>query len=232
MICADLAGADLRTGNRASGNATDWEHRYGGEQMWSGNPNGTLVREAEGLTPGRALDVGAGEGADAIWLAEHRWEVTANDIARPALDRADAEARRRGLAIDFLVADANAVEPFGGERFDLVTAQYASIPRSADGRAIANLLGAVATGGTLLMVGHDLEPMRSPIDTSTRSRVFDPDAYVGVDDVAAALAGAPDWDIEVHEKRPRPPGAATSHHVDDVVLRARRSADRAAPMQS
>jgi hypothetical protein len=113
-----------------------------------------------------------------------------------------------------------------------VTAQYASIPRSADGRAIANLLDAVAPGGTLLVVGHDLEPMRSPIDTTTRSRVFDPDAYVGVDDVAAALAGAPDWDIEVHEKRPRPPGAATSHHVDDVVLRARRTADHTGPVSS
>jgi thioredoxin reductase len=111
MICADLAGDDLSAGTRTSGNATDWEHRYGGEQIWSGNPNGTLVHEAAGLPPGRALDVGAGEGADAIWLAEHGWEVTANDIARPALDRADAEARRRGLAIGCLVADANAPSP-------------------------------------------------------------------------------------------------------------------------
>jgi hypothetical protein len=65
--------------------------------------------------------------------------------------------------------------------------------------------------------------MRVPIDTLAHSRAFDPDAYVRVDDFAAALANSPAWDIEVHEQRPRPPGAASaSHHVDDVVLRARR----------
>jgi hypothetical protein len=67
--------------------------------------------------------------------------------------------------------------------------------------------------------------MRAPIDTSTHSRAFDPDAYVRVDDVEAALVGAPGWEIEVHEKRTRPPGSATAaHHVDDIVLRARRTA--------
>jgi hypothetical protein len=75
----------------------------------------------------------------------------------------------------------------------------------------------------LLVVSHDLEPVRAPIDTSAHSRAFDPDAFVRVDDVAAALAGSPEWDIEAHEKRPRPPGSATaSLHVDDIVLRARR----------
>ena len=52
---------------------------------------------------------------------------------------------------------------------------------------------------------------------------IDPDAYVRVDDFVAALAESPEWEIEVNELRPRPPGAASSHHVDDVVLRATRS---------
>jgi hypothetical protein len=87
------------------------------------------------------------------------------------------------------------------------------------------MLDAVAPGGTLLVVSHALESMRAPIDTSTHSRAFDPDAYVRVDDVVAAIADSPAWDIEAHETRPRPPGAASaSHHVDDVVLRARRRA--------
>ena len=73
------------------------------------------------------------------------------------------------------------------------------------------------------MVSHDLEPMRAPIDPLTHSRTFDPDAYVTVDDFAAALAQTSVWDIELHEKRPRPAGAATAAiHVDDIVLRARR----------
>jgi hypothetical protein len=88
---------------------------------------------------------------------------------------------------------------------------------------VHNLLHAVAPGGTLLVVSHDLAPMRAPVDTQTNSQAFDPDSYVRVEDFAAALTDTTDWEIEVHETRPRPPGAASaSHHVDDVVLRARR----------
>jgi thioredoxin reductase len=223
MISFSLAHDDIRAAARPSANQTDWEHRYGGDQLWSGNPNGTLVQEVGGLSPGRALDVGAGEGADALWLAEQGWRVTASDIAQVALDRLDAEARRRDLDVDRHHTDANAVDAFAPAEFDLVSALYASIPRTPDARAVHNLLRAVAPGGTLLVVSHDLEPMRAPVDTRTHSRPFDPDAYVRVEDFVAALSNHPDWDIDVHERRPRPPGAASaSHHVDDIVLRARR----------
>jgi thioredoxin reductase len=225
MISFSLAGEDLRAVARPSGNEADWDHRYGGERMWSGNANGTLVNEIGGVAPGRALDVGAGEGGDAVWLAEHGWRVTASDISQRALDRVGAEAERRGLAVACHHTDANALDAYDAAAFDLVSAQYASIPRTPDGRGVRNLLNAVAPGGTLLVVSHDLEPMRTPVDTSAHSRPFDPDAYVRVEDFAAALAASPGWDVEVHEKRPRPPGAASaSHHVDDIVLRARRRA--------
>ncbi|HYZ08161.1 MAG TPA: bifunctional NAD(P)/FAD-dependent oxidoreductase/class I SAM-dependent methyltransferase [Pseudonocardiaceae bacterium] len=223
MISLSLAEEDVRVAARRSGNQTDWDQRYGDDRVWSGNPNGALVGETTALTPGRALDVGAGEGGDAMWLAERGWSVTASDISPIALGRVAAEAERRGVRVECLPADANALDPFEAGAFDLVAAQYASIPRTPDHRAVRNVLGAVASGGTLLVVGHDLEPMRAPVDTLAHSRPFDPDAYVGVDDFAAALDAAPEWDVEVHEKRPRPPGAASaSHHVDDIVLRARR----------
>ena len=183
-----------------------------------------LVRAWLHLEPGRALDVGAGEGGDAIWLAEHGWQVTASDVSRRALARVASEAERRGLPVECLHVDANAAGAYGSRAFDLVSAQYASIPRTPDGRGVRNLLDAVAPGGTLLVVSHDLEPMRQRIDTHEHSMAFDPDAYVRVDDVVAVLTGSAGWCIEVHEKRPRPPGhASSSHHVDDVVLRARRS---------
>jgi thioredoxin reductase/SAM-dependent methyltransferase len=224
MIAYSLAHDDLRAAARPSANQADWDHRYGGDRMWSGNPNGTLVNEISGVAPGRALDVGAGEGGDAIWLAEQGWKVTASDISRRALDRVGAEAGRRGLPIECHDADANDFEAFAPAAFELVSAQYASIPRTPDGRGVHNLLQAVAPGGLLLVVSHDLEPMRKPIDTTTQSQAFDPDAYVRVEDFAAALSASPDWTIDVHKKRPRPPGAATAaHHVDDIVLRARRS---------
>ncbi len=225
MISFSLADDDIRAATRPSANQADWDHRYGSDRMWSGNPNGTLVNETTGLTPGRALDVGAGEGADTLWLAERGWRVTASDISRRALARVAEEAERRGSHVECLHADANALDAFETGAFDLVSAQYASIPRTPDGRAVGNLLDAVAPGGTLLVVSHDLEPMRAPVDTLHHSRPFDPVAYVGVDDVAAALAGSPAWDIEIHEQRPRPAGATSaSHHVNDVVLRARRRA--------
>ena len=66
MISFSLAHDDIRAAARPSANEADWDHRYGGDQMWSGNPNGTLVNEISGLGPGRALDVGAGEGGDAL----------------------------------------------------------------------------------------------------------------------------------------------------------------------
>jgi 2-polyprenyl-3-methyl-5-hydroxy-6-metoxy-1,4-benzoquinol methylase len=79
--------------------------------MWSGNPNRALVNETGGLTPGRALDVGAGEGGDALWLAEQGWSVTASDISQPALARVAAEAERRGARVECHHADANAASP-------------------------------------------------------------------------------------------------------------------------
>ncbi len=225
MISFSLAHDDIRAAARPSANEADWDHRYRGDPMWSGNPNGTLVKETSGLVPGRALDVGAGEGGDAFWLAEQGWIVTASDISQLALDRVAAEAERRGLRLECHHADANAPDAFETAAFDLVSAQYASIPRTPDARGVHNLLDAVAPGGTLLVVSHDLEPMRAPVDTLAHSQAFDPDAYVRVDDFAVALAQSPAWDIEVQEKRPRPAGAASaSHHIDDIILLAQRRA--------
>ena len=219
MIAFDLADEDVRAAARPSGNQADWDHRYGGERVWSGNPNGTLVNEVSGLEPGRALDVGAGEGGDAVWLAERGWTVTASDVSPRALERVAAEAQRRGLAVEGLLADANGSEPFAAGGFELVSAQYASIPRTPDDRAVRNLLAAVTPGGTLLVVSHDMGAMHA----QGAGRPFDPEAYVRVEEFAAALSASPEWEVEVHEKRLRPPGSATAApHVEDVVLRARR----------
>jgi len=225
MISSLLAATDLHALIRRSANQTDWDHRYEGEQIWSGNPNGTLVHEISGMPPGRALDVGAGEGGDALWLAEQGWQITASDVSQRALDRIGAEARRRDLAVKCHHADANTLDAFETGAFDLVTAQYASIPRTPDGSGVRNIVDAVASGGTLLIVGHDLDAMHAQVEAQDHVMPFDPDAYLQVVDFTRALADSPDWDVEVNEKRSRPPGSASaSHHVEDVVLRARRRA--------
>ena len=224
MVSFSLADEDVRAALRPSGNETDWDERYSGEQMWSGNPNGTVVDEAGVLEPGRALDVGAGEGGDAIWLAERGWTVTASDISQRALDRVAVAAERRGLPLTCLRADANALDAFDAGAYDLVTASYASIPRTPDLRAVQTVLAAVAPGGTLLVVGHDVEQMREAADSPEHIRMFDPDAYLWVADFAAAVADSPDWEVQIHGPRPRPVGAVSTEHHVDVVLRARRKA--------
>lgn len=222
MVSFDLAQQDLERAARPSAHAADWDGRYSGDLQWSGNPNGSLVAEVARMTPRTVLDVGAGEGGDAIWLAEQGWQVTANDISALALDRVRVAAAARGLEVGLVQADANAAAPFGTERYDLVTAAYASIPRTPDARGIANLLGAVAPGGTLLVIAHDQHDMGAAATDPEQTRPFDHEAYVDTDAIAAALTGAPGWALEVHERRERPAGAVSTHHVHDVVLRARR----------
>ena len=92
--------------------AAEWDARYGErEAMWSGRPNGRLVVEVGTLTPGSALDVGCGEGADAMWLAQRGWTVTAIDISDVAIRRAREAAERAGAAVEWLCGDALAT-PF------------------------------------------------------------------------------------------------------------------------
>ena len=76
-----------------------WEARYAAvDRLWSGDPNDWLPEFALGWEPGRALDLGCGEGADAVWLAEHGWDVTGLDLSATAIARMRARARDRGLA--------------------------------------------------------------------------------------------------------------------------------------
>ncbi|MFJ9061228.1 MULTISPECIES: class I SAM-dependent methyltransferase [unclassified Streptomyces] len=133
-----------------------WDDRYReSDRIWSGDPNAALVREVDGLKPGRALDLGCGEGADAVWLARQGWTVTATDISRVALDRAAGHAADAGLAdrIDWQWHDLGASFPEG--EFDLVSAQFlhsmGDLPREEILRRAAS---AVAPGGVLLIVGH------------------------------------------------------------------------------
>jgi SAM-dependent methyltransferase len=194
----------------------EWDERYASaEQVWSGRPNGALVAEVAGLRPGRALDVGCGEGADVVWLAQQGWDVTGLDVSQVALDRAAMHARQAGASVRWVHADlVQAQLPAGA--FDLVSAQYPALLRTPGDDAERALLAAVAPGGTLLVVHHaDIDPEEA------KARGFDPADYVGPADVAALLDDG--WRVEVDEKRSRDiAGGAGAHHTHDLVLRARR----------
>lgn len=200
----------------------DWDQFYAeerdGAEVWSGRPNGTLVAEVERLSPGTALEVGCGEGADAVWLATRGWDVTGLDPAAVALERARRAADRVGVTVTWVHAGLTAAAD-GLGAFDLVSAQYPVLPKD-DGAGLAALLGAVAPGGTLLFVHHEIGP-----DHAERAAEhgFDLDAHVLPHDVAAALAHDPDWVIEVDRARDRPgPLPEEAEHVRDLVVRARR----------
>lgn len=193
-----------------------WDQRYAEmAQLWSGQPNGALVSETRGLRPGRALDVGCGEGADALWLAGHGWDVTALDVSQVALDRAAAQAKRVGAKVRWRhtgLLEA-ALAPAS---FDLVSAQYPALLRTDGHEAELALLSAVAPGGVLLVVHHP-----PPSAEQAHAHAFNPDDYVSPGDVAAQLDDT--WRIEVEETRPRHLSTgAGSGHSEDIVLRARR----------
>ncbi|MGX6608381.1 class I SAM-dependent methyltransferase [Micromonosporaceae bacterium Da 78-11] len=194
----------------------EWDARYASaEQVWSGQPNTALVAEVTGLTPGRALDVGCGEGADAVWLAQRGWQVTALDVSQVALERAERHAGDAGAQVRWLHSGLVAA-PIGAGTFDLVSAQYPALPRTPTDEAERVLIAAVAPGGVLLVVHH------ADVDTEqAKVHGFDPADYVSPADVAALLG--PDWQVEFDRRRPRDTSTgAGAHHTHDVVLHARR----------
>jgi SAM-dependent methyltransferase len=186
--------------------------------VWSGRPNRQLVVEAGGLRPDTALDAGCGEGADALWLAERGWRVTAVDFSSLALDRGAARAVGQGLdeRIEWLHADLDTWPP-PRERFDLVTAHYLHA-RGADRSALfERLAAAVVPGGTLLVVGHLLD--RGGHD----HLAHDADLFHTAEDVAAVLDPGK-WRAVRTEARERDRQAAerTGKPALDTVLVARR----------
>jgi SAM-dependent methyltransferase len=200
-----------------------WDERYrSAQRVWSGNPNPQLVAEVADRPPGRALDVGCGEGADAIWLARRGWTVVAADISGVALERAAQHARDTDPAaaarIEWRRADLLAQPPEPG-RFDLVSAQFLQLPAEPRTRLFAALAAAVRDGGMLLVVGHH------PSDLATDvPRPPMPELLYTPDEIAGLLDGS--WAINVCEARPRPAstrdGADATVH-DSVLVATRRA---------
>lgn len=193
-----------------------WEDRYRGHTPHdSHRPNPQLEAEVAGLTPGAALEAGCGEGANAVWLAQRGWQVTAMDISATALrlarqhaETVDAGATSR---ISWVEADILAAPP-ATEGFDLVTSHYVH-PTGPFDELIARLADAVAPGGTLLVVGH------GPGGAGSHEH----DA-LGVSFTAEEIASFLDqarWEVQVAETRTR---EDTHHGIEqrDTVLRARR----------
>ena len=201
----------------SAGQAAEWDARYSERDgaRWSG-PNGRLLVEVASLPPGRALDVGCGEGADAIWLARRGWTVTAIDISDVAVTRAWEAAEQAGADVGWVRGDALQT-PFRAGSFDLVSMQYPALPKAAGEAAVRALLDTVRPGGLLFAVYHDLDDEHRE---HMKSQGTDPADYVGADDLARLLGDG--FTIELHAVEPRIDPPPDNPHIADVILRARR----------
>jgi SAM-dependent methyltransferase len=136
-----------------------WDERYSGTEFeWTTRPNQFVAAELPDLAPGRALDLAAGEGRNSVWLAERGWRVTAVDFSRVGLEKGRrlAAARRvAGARIEWIVADLRDYEPERGA-FDLVLIAYLQVGAELRATVLGRAAAALAPGGTLLVVGHDL----------------------------------------------------------------------------
>jgi len=203
-----------------------WEDNYRtrrGEhgRVWSGRVNAAVEREAAGLEPGRALEIGSGEGGDALWLASRGWSVTAVDISSTALVVGAAEAAARGIGDRIRWVQADLVGWHPDAEYDLVTSAFLHAPfEFPRDEILRRAASAVAPGGTLLVVGHG-EPRH---EGGHRHAAGGPPLPTP-DEVLSALELDSEWVVETNtvvERTATLPGGEV-RDVTDTVLRVRRA---------
>jgi SAM-dependent methyltransferase len=161
--------------------AEDWDERYAASELvWSREPNQFVAAELADLPPGTAVDLAAGEGRNAIWLASQGWSATAVDFSQVALDKGARLAE--GLDVTWVCADATTWQ--APAPVDLVVMAYFQVPADDRRRAVRNAAGMLRPGGTLLLVAHDSTNL-----TEGTGGPQDPTVLMTAEDVVADLAG-------------------------------------------
>lgn len=205
--------SDPEQGTGSSPDAAAWDERYSTAQIWSGAPNSALVA-ALGQLPvaGSAIDLGCGEGADAIWLAARGWQVTAIDWSVKAIQRARQHAMDAGADIEFLVADLATAElndKLGSRQFQLAVAAFLHTDASQLSNLYRRLPRLVSPGGYLLVIAHSRAHGAAGHSGPPLSRLLDPP------EVLAALELGGDWHVTQAAQVPR------ENAIDTVVLAQR-----------
>ncbi len=161
----------------------EWDARYAGEALiWKADPNPFLAEMLDGAAPGRAVDLGCGEGRHAIWLARLGWQATGVDFSKVALDKAARWAEREGVEVDWVLADATSFVAAGP--VDLVVVSFLHLPGDSRRRVLAEASGWLGPGGRIFVVGYDAS------NATTGGTGFrDPERLFSPDDVAAELVG-------------------------------------------
>jgi 2-polyprenyl-3-methyl-5-hydroxy-6-metoxy-1,4-benzoquinol methylase len=192
-----------------------WDARYAqAELVWGGEPNRFVAAEFDGLPPGRALDLGAGEGRNAIWLASRGWRVTAVDFSAVGIERGRRLAAEGGVEVDWVVADVTRWRPESAA-FDAVIIAYLQLVADQLNPVLRAAATAVASGGRMLVVGHDLANLDSGFGGPTA-----PEVLYTPESVAAQLTGLEVIRAEkVHRPVVTPDG--TREALDTLVLAVR-----------
>ena len=199
-----------------------WEAHYAErERIWSGRVNTQLAGVLADVTPGRALDLGCGEGGDAVWLAENGWQVTAVDISETALTRAAAEAEARGVGDRIVFERHDLSESFPAGTFDAISAQFLhSTGRLERPAILRSAARAVAPGGVLIIVDHAAAPPFS-------KKVPHDHPFPSPDEVLAGLdLPAVDWDrlrVESVDRPATDPDGKPFTWQDNVMVLRRKS---------
>ncbi len=133
-----------------------WDEVYRGrDRSGPGEPHPYLREVLASLHPGRALELGCGDGATAIWLAARGWTVTAVDVSQVALEAAAGHAERAGVSSHITWQQADLRDWTTRETFDLATALFLHTPLELDAPALlARAAAQTRDGGTLLTIGH------------------------------------------------------------------------------
>ena len=188
--------------------AEAWDARYAASELvWSAEPNQFVAAECADLPPGRAVDLAAGEGRNALWLARRGWQVTAVDFSQVALDkgrRLAAAAPDVAGSVEWVCADATTWRP--AEPVDLVVVAYLQVDAEARRTAVRGAFGSLGPGGTLLVVAHDSTNL-----TEGTGGPQDPRVLMTAEDVLGDLDGL-DPVVVRAERVAREVRPGTDHH--------------------
>ena len=198
-----------------------WEKHYGErDRVWSGRVNVQFADVVGDLSPGRALDLGCGEGADAVWLAERGWDVVAVDISETALGRAAAAAKSRGLTERIEFAQLDLSEDFPEGTFDLISSQFLHSTVYLDRqKALRSAAAALRPGGLLVIVDHGSAPPWA-------SKLDDHHEFPSADEVVAGLDLSPEEfervRVEAVERQAVGPEGEQRPWMDNIIVLRRR----------
>ena len=153
--------------------AQEWDSRYSGtDRVWSAAPNAWVAGAIRTWFTGRALDLGAGEGRHAVWLASLGWQVTAVDFSPVGIERGRRGAQELAVEVDWVVADVRTWEPPVGVTFDLVLLAYLHL----EDDVLAQARDWVAPGGALVVIGHALRNLAEGVGGPQDARLLHTEA--------------------------------------------------------